>query len=109
MKKAKPFKAEHIHGYINSLERNLEALVLDRPGTEEAIAFAIFVYDRILKLDDGLWLAMCGWHGVVKPLMVKGIKFDAERPLPGLRRLTKVYAMAAQYLRRVKDAHNQGN
>jgi len=98
--KAKPLKAEHIHGYINALQRNLESLVLDRPGIEEAIAFAIFTHGRILKLDEGLWLAMCCWYDVVKPLMAKSIKFDAKRPLPDLPQLTKAHHKAAGYLRR---------
>ena len=98
--KVKPLKAEHIHGYINSLQRNLSSLVLDRLGIEEAIAFAIFTYGRILKLDEGLWLAMSCWHDVVKPLMAKSIKFDAKRPLPDLPRLTSAHHRAAQYLRR---------
>jgi len=97
---------DQIHGYINTLDRNLGSLPLPLPGVkakqrfEEAIAFAIFIYDRILKLDEGLDLAMRGWYAVVTPLVTIGAELEAESKilLAGLPYLTEVHDNIEKYL-----------
>jgi len=98
-------RAHVVHSHIDVIEAIISSSVLDRPEIEETIAFAIFIFDRILKLSEQSH-ALCCWLTVATPLTTVGLELEAESkiPIPELDRLVE-----AQYSTRVIVFPRQGD
>ena len=70
-----------IRDYLNALQNTLSEEMLSSSEVEEAVAFAIFIHERIVELSIFDRMVVKQWFRVVTPLVVTCIASESPRVL----------------------------